>query len=200
MAWLKSATLSATIIIEFLKSHYTYILWKNIDIESIINHSQYLPCLPKGKQCACKFALCSSYDGVLLFSFIVLQYRYRHDQHAYIRRYLLCNFTYFDISVLPLLGHITRISWIRIHINIYTYYFCMNIIHLYLFCVLWYSVVSQIFCITYSRTPFLCLVVLLPLGRTKRILYYLLFDILLAILLTFEDIRIQRKQSSENTH
>lgn len=67
--------------------------------------------------------------------------------------------------------------WIQIHINIYTCYFCMNIIHLYLFCVLWRSVVSQIFCITYSRIPFLCLVVLLPLGGTKRILYYLLFDI-----------------------
>lgn len=63
----------------------------------------------------------------------------------------------------------------------------MNIIHLYLFYLFWYSVISQTFCTTYSRTPFLCLIILLSLGRINRILYYLralMYHLYLAILLT----------------
>lgn len=107
-----------------------------------------------------------------------------------------CNFTYFDISVL-LLGHFTRTSWIRIYINIYTH---AILYEYYTFILVLCSLILRRIiniCITYSRTAFLCLAILLALGLAKRTLYYSLFAILL---LTFEDIRIQRKQSGENSH
>lgn len=107
-----------------------------------------------------------------------------HDQYGYLSVQFYIHW-YFRITSTWL--YIMRISWI------YICYFCMNIIHFYLFYVFWYSVKSQTFCTTYSRTPSLCLIVLLSLGCIKRILYYLrasMYHLYLAILLirlkTFE--------------
>lgn len=186
VAWLKSATLSGTIIIEFLESHYAYIyiffLKKIFQIYYRTYHKPLSIFASSAKWKAMRLQVrfvFILYDGVLHFSV-------SYSTIVSLPR-SVCIYT--DISFGAILHTLifpyylylvilrVYLEYANIYINIYTCYFYMNIIHLYLFCVLWYSIVSQTFYITYSRISFLCLVVLLALGRIKRTLYYLLFDI-----------------------
>lgn len=119
---------SLRLYIFFLKKYFRYI------IERIINHSQYLPRLPNGKQCACKFALCSSY----MMEYCTFQF---HSTVVSLPPRSVCIYTEISFSailhtlIFPCylyFDHITRVSWICEYIYIYTHAFFVWILYIYI--------------------------------------------------------------------
>jgi len=186
---------SLRLYIYFLQKYFRYI------IERIINHSQYLPRLPNGKQCACKFALCSSY----MMEYCTFQF---HSTIVSLPPRSVCIYTEISFSAI-------------LHTLIFPCYLYLIILRVYLEYANIYIYIHMLF--LYEYYTFIFVLCSLILRRIINILYHLLSDFFLmsgrttctwsyqaylvllalwylAILLTFEDIRVQRKQSGENTH